>query len=373
MQLETKTNRFLLRWTPANLFMWLSLLGIVTNVFMLKSSADPAAKFGVIGVTIVLIFLWSLFFFGDKNIRYTLIIPGFIILFCVTSIPAVFLLYLSVFDVSLLNFKGDWSFVGLTNYVYFFTKDKLFYAAIIRTVEYMVIVLGLQIVIGMCLALLLQREFRGRSFVSSVLVIPVMTCPIVIAMLWKYMYSSYNGFINLVLKDLGFAEVPWLTNQPLPYVSDIPILGDFLVTHLNANIGFVSAIIVNIWQWTPFVYLMFLAGLSALPREPYEAAKVDGANSWKTFWHITFPMLRPVIGVVFLIRIIDLMKVYDQIWALFGDSVTMRTLNIHIFSVGLTGQDYSRGAALSIIVLVFIIMVSLVFSGIGKWISKRGA
>ncbi|GGI44887.1 sugar ABC transporter permease [Paenibacillus marchantiophytorum] len=364
MQLENRK--------PAILFLLLSVMGIVTNIFALTSNIDPAAKFSIIGVTIVFIFLWSLFFFGDKFIRYTLTIPSFIILFCVTSIPAIFLLYLSVFDVSLLNFKGDWSFVGLTNYIYFFTKDKLFYAAVIRTVEYMVIVLMLQIVIGMCLALLLQREFRGRSLVSTILVIPVMTCPIVIAMLWKYMYSSYNGFINLVLNKLGFAEVPWLTNQPLPFIDSIPVIGDFLIKHLNANIGFVSAIIVNIWQWTPFVYLMFLAGLSSLPREPFEAAKVDGASSWRTFWHLTFPMLRPVIGVVILIRIIDLMKVYDQIWALFGDSVAMRTLNIHIFSVGLTGQDYSKGAALSIIVLLFIIAVSFVFSGIGKWVSTRG-
>jgi multiple sugar transport system permease protein len=361
------------RSAPAYLFLCLSILGLVTTIFALQSEMAPAAKFGLIGVTVVFVFLWSLFFFGDKHIRYTLVIPGFMILFLVTSVPAIFLLYLSVFDVSLLNFKGDWSFVGFANYTYFLTKDKLFYGAIIRTIEYMVIVLGLQMVIGMGLALLLQREFRGRSFVSSILVIPVMTCPIVIAMLWKYMYSSYNGFINLALKSVGIGEVPWLTNQPLPLISDIPGIGHFLVTYLNANIGFAAAIIVNIWQWTPFVYLMFLAGLSALPREPYEAAKVDGANVWQTYWHITFPLLRPVIGVVFLIRIIDLMKVYDQIWALFGDSVTMRTLNIHIFSTGLTGQDYSKGAALSILVLLLIIGISVLFSSIGKWVSKRGA
>jgi multiple sugar transport system permease protein len=356
-----------------HIFLLLCIASAIGSAFIIQSEMENAAKLGMVVLSALFGFLWLLFFLGDKYIRYTMILPGLMTVLAVTTLPIVFLLILSVFNVSLLNFNGDWKFVGLNNYLYFLTTDTLFFPAMIRTFEYTVLVLGFQLVIGMILALILQKEFKGRSFVSSILVIPVMASPIVIAMLWKYMYSSFNGFINLALKAMGLPTYNWLTNEPLPFIKDLPLIGSFLVEHLNANYGFLSAVIVNVWQWTPFVYLMLLAGLSSLPREPYEAAKVDGANGWQTFWNITFPLLKPVLSVVILIRMIDLMKVYDQIYALFGDSVTMRTLNLHIFSVGLSSQDYSKGAALSVIVLLLIIGLSLLFSGISKWVSKKGA
>lgn len=355
-----------------HIFLLLCFASAIVSGIVVQSEMDGAAKLGLISLTVLFGCLWLLFFLGDKYVRYTMILPGLIIVLAVTTLPIIFLLILSVFNVSLLNFNGDWRFVGLNNYLYFLTTDTLFFPAMIRTFEYTILVLGFQLVIGMILALVLQKEFKGRSFVSSILVIPVMASPIVIAMLWKYMYSSFNGLINLVLKSIGLPTYNWLTNEPLPFIEKIPLIGNFLVVHLNANFGFLSAVMVNVWQWTPFVYLMLLAGLSSLPREPYEAAKVDGANGWQTFWNITFPLLKPVLSVVILIRMIDLMKVYDQIYALFGNSVTMRTLNLHIFSVGLTNQDYSRGAALSVIVLLLIIGFSLLFSGISKWVSKKG-
>lgn len=329
-------------------------------------------SFAAVALTMLAGYLFVLFTLGDKYLHYTMMIPGVMIILAVTLLPILFLFYLSVHNVTLLNFNKTWEFVGLENFLYFFTQDKLFFPAFIRTVQYMLVVLVLQLVLGMGLALLLQKKFFGRSLVSSVLVIPVMASPIVIAMLWKYMFGSTNGFINLVLEALNLPTVNWLTNTPLPFVESIPVIGPFLVNHLNANIGFLSTVIVNVWQWTPFVFLMFLAGLSALPKEPYEAAKVDGASPWQTFWMITFPLMKPVIGVVVLIRVIDLMKVYDQIWALFGDSVVMRTLNIHIFSVGLSTQNYSRGAALSLIVLATVILMYTAFNWFSDWISRRG-
>jgi multiple sugar transport system permease protein len=107
---------------------------------------------------------------------------------------------------------------------------------------------------------------------------------------------------------------------------------------------------------------MVLAGINSLPKEPFEAAYVDGANTWQQFRNITLPLLKPVMNVIILMRLIDLMKVYDQIYALFGDNITTRTLNIHIFAIGLTNQNYGRGSALSIIVLLFIVTITKVLT-----------
>ena len=226
---------------------------------------------------------------GDKYIKYTLIMPSVVLMFAVTIVPLAFLITMSVTDVKLMNFNRAWRFVGLQNYIHFFTKDKLFFPALFRTLEYTLLALITQLIIGVALALLLQRKFVGRNLVSSFLIIPVMTCPIVIAMLWKSMMNSQTGVINNIIRRFGGEGVHWLTNDPLTWIQKIPLIGGFLVSQANATTGFLSILIVNTWQWTPFVFLMILAGLNSLPREPFEAAAVDGASQWQVFRYVTLP------------------------------------------------------------------------------------
>jgi len=336
----------------------LSLATVLAFVF----SAGLTTKVLLIMCTTTSLFVGMIILLGDKYIKYTLVTPSIIIMLAVTLVPMIFLLVMSVTDVKLLNFNRKWNFVGLDNYLYFFTKDRLFWPTLVRTFEYTVLALLTQLVLGLGLAVLFQRHFVGRNLVSSFLIIPVMTCPIVIAMLWKSMMNSETGVLNVLLRKLGGSGINWLTNEPLVWIQNIPLVGPFLVSNANANIGFVSMILVNTWQWTPFVFLMVLAGINSLPKEPFEAAYVDGANTWQQFRNITLPLLKPVMNVIILMRLIDLMKVYDQIYALFGDNITTRTLNIHIFAIGLTNQNYGRGSALSIIVLLFIVTITKVLT-----------
>ena len=336
----------------------LSLATVLAFVF----SAGLTTKVLLIMCTTTSLFVGMIILLGDKYIKYTLVTPSIIIMLAVTLVPMIFLLVMSVTDVKLLNFNRTWNFVGLDNYLYFFTKDRLFWPTLVRTFEYTVLALLTQLVLGLGLAVLFQRHFIGRNLVSSFLIIPVMTCPIVIAMLWKSMMNSETGVLNVLLRKLGGSGINWLTNEPLVWIQNIPLVGPFLVSNANANIGFVSMILVNTWQWTPFVFLMVLAGINSLPKEPFEAAYVDGANTWQQFRNITLPLLKPVMNVIILMRLIDLMKVYDQIYALFGDNITTRTLNIHIFAIGLTNQNYGRGSALSIIVLLFIVTITKVLT-----------
>jgi len=335
---------------------------MLATVLAFVFSAGLTAKVLLILCTAASVFVGLIVLLGDKYIKYTLVTPSIIIMLVVTLVPMIFLLVMSVTDVKLLNFNRTWKFVGLDNYIYFFTKDRLFWPTLIRTFEYTVLALLTQLVLGLGLAVLFQRHFIGRNLVSSFLIIPVMTCPIVIAMLWKSMMNSETGVLNVLLRKLGGSGINWLTNEPLAWIQEIPLIGPFLVSNANANIGFVSMILVNTWQWTPFVFLMVLAGINSLPKEPFEAAYVDGANTWQQFRNITLPLLKPVMNVIILMRLIDLMKVYDQIYALFGDNITTRTLNIHIFAIGLTNQNYGRGSALSIIVLLFIVTITKVLT-----------
>lgn len=344
---------------------------MLATVLAFVFSAGLTAKVLLILCTTTSLFVGLIVLLGDRYIKYTLVTPSIIIMLVVTLVPMIFLLVMSVTDVKLLNFNRTWKFVGLDNYLYFFTKDRLFWPTLIRTFEYTVLALLTQLVLGLGLAVLFQRHFIGRNLVSSFLIIPVMTCPIVIAMLWKSMMNSETGVLNVLLRKLGGSGINWLTNEPLVWIQNIPLIGPFLVSNANANIGFVSMILVNTWQWTPFVFLMVLAGINSLPKEPFEAAYVDGANTWQQFRNITLPLLKPVMNVIILMRLIDLMKVYDQIYALFGDNITTRTLNIHIFAIGLTNQNYGRGSALSIIVLLFIVTITKVLTSFNEKIDIK--
>lgn len=356
-------------------WIWLSLFGalLLATVIVYAMAADTTIKATLTLLTLLVLFTGLIVVLGDRWIKYTLVLPSVVVMFAVTVVPLAFLIVMSVTNVKLSNFNKTWDFVGLQNFIYFFTKDRLFFPTLVRTFEYTAFALITQIIVGIALALLLQKPFKMRNLVSSFLVIPVMTCPIVIAMLWKSMMNSQTGIINNIMISLGGTGVNWLTNEPLSWIQSIPVIGEWIVKNLNANIGFLSLLLVNTWQWTPFVFLMILSGLNSMSKEPFEAAVVDGANGWQTFWNVTFPLLKPVMSVVILMRLIDLMKVYDQIYTMFGDNITMRTLNIHIFSIGLTNQDYGRGSALSIIVLVFIILITKMFMAFNNRIGeKRG-
>jgi multiple sugar transport system permease protein len=178
------------------------------------------------------------------------------------------------------------------------------------------------------------------------------------------MFNLDLGFINQLFQTLRINRQPWLTSTPLPFISNIPIIGQVLVKHFNANYAFMCIIFVEVWYMTPFVFIVLLAGLRSLPAEPFEAAKIDGANVIQMFQKITLPLLRPVILVVLLLRLIGAMKAFEGIWALFGSAVETRTLNIHIYTVGAVENYYSRGAALSVILLLISIGITIIYNRI---------
>jgi multiple sugar transport system permease protein len=328
----------------------LSLLPFPTSIKITSASA----------VFLVLFVLW-LPRVPERLFPYALSVPSLLILMAITLVPIGFLVWVSLHRVTLVNFRKDWPFTGLDNYLFLAREDPLFIPCLVRSLQLLFFGLIFQLVLGMGLAVLLNRKFRFRNLVGTVLLLPVMTNSIVIGMLWKYMLSYYNGFINLLLIKFGIPAQPWLTNQVLPGVSRLPVVGAWLGQNLNLNFAFFSIIATNTWQWTPMVFLLLSAGLASLPSEPFEAAKVDGASGWQTFRYLTLPMLKPVIKVVLVIRGIDIMKTFGMIWALFGNASITSTLNIHIHTVGLYTHNYGRSSALSLLVVGLTLLLYLLF------------
>ena len=336
---------------------------LLTGVAIYLWQADLApAALGMVTLALLCGYAFILMHFGDRFLRYTLVLPTTLLLVVVSVLPIGYLIYLSLRDITMISFRSGGSFVGLANYIDLLTDDPLFWSSLLLTVEYVVLNLALQVLLGLALALLLSNSFHGRNFVNTALLVPIMTTPIVVATLWKYLLNFDNGGINLMLERFfGLQPVPWLTNNGLPWVEALPGVGPWLVQNLNLNYALLSITLVNVWQWTPFVFLLLYAGLQALPGDVYEAARVDGASYWQTVRHVTLPLLAPVITVVVLVRLVDLMKVFDQVWALFGNAPFARTLNIHIYTLGLMNQNYGQGAALSVLTFGLSLVISIAF------------
>jgi multiple sugar transport system permease protein len=221
------------------------------------------------------------------------------------------------------------------------------------------------------MALGLNREFRGKGLFVTLMLLPFMVSPIVSGLLWKSLLSFDNGLVNQLLRLVSLQPQPWLTDQALPPIKALPGVGPWLVDHLNLKYNFVSILITDVWGATPFVFIVMLAGLHSLPKEPYEAAVIDGASAWQILRFITLPLLKALIVTVVLIRAMDAMKVYASIWALFGNSRLTSTLNIHLGTLATVRFEYGRAGALSI--LVVLLVTILVISFLQQRKGERGA
>jgi multiple sugar transport system permease protein len=228
--------------------------------------------------------------------------------------------------------------VGLENYVRIFTDDPRFADAFWRTVYFTVMAVVLQTVLGVAIALIFNRNFLGKGVVRTLFLFPMVATPVAIALVWMMMYNPVLGVLRYFLDIVGLPPVEWVSNRRLV----IPAL-----------------VIVDTWQWTPLITLMTLAGLSALPTEPYEAAVIDGANGWQILRFVTLPLLRPVIVVAVLFRTIDAIKTFDIIYVMTqgGPAFASETLNIYVFQTGF--NYFHLGYASSLLIVLFIIVMSV--------------
>ena len=277
---------------------------------------------------------------GERNLVFLFLLPAVVCLILITVYPFVSLIHLSTCKY-VLSERGGRPFVGFENYVRLFSHAR-FWSSMRITFIYALMAVGLEFFLGLGIALVLSRELKGRNVLIPLLIVPLGVTPIVASLVWKILYNSQFGLINYLLSVVGISPPLWLSHPQW---------------------ALVSLVIVDTWRWTPLMMLIFLGGLSAIPRESYEAGVVDGASKWQIFLYITLPLLRPIIAVALFIRIMDVFKAFDIIYGLTqgGPGRATETMNIWLLLVSLRYYDFGLGAALAFVMLFLVIGICTLF------------
>lgn len=271
--------------------------------------------------------------------------PALALLVILVAYPLVNNLIMAFQDVPASLEGGE--FIGFGNFIEI-SQDERFWNATLRTVIYSVGSVAIQLVLGIAYALLLNQHFRGRGIVRALFLIPMIATPVAVAMVWRLMFQPDLGLFATIGSFFGLPSIPFLSD---------PLL------------ALPSLMLVDVWQWTPFIALLVLAGLSGLPTETQEAAMVDGANAWQRFWHITLPSLRPVIAVAAVTRLIEAMRTFDPIYVITGGGPGQATETLNIYAYNLAFQFLDPGYAAAVVVLFVLVM--LLFSFVIIRLSRR--
>ena len=226
------------------------------------------------------------------------------------------------------------AFVGLQNYRNLI-GDANFLSSLETTLVFTISATGLEFVLGLGLALLLKQEFSFQGTIRSSLIVPMAIAPVVVGIIWRLLYNADVGLFSFAAQALTGHSVSVLSSTTLA----LPAL-----------------ILVDVWEWTPFMFLLLLAGIQSLPQEPFEAARVDGASAWNIFLQLTMPMLRPVIVVALLIRALDAFTVFDQVFVLTqggpGTATEVATLMVYKTAFRFSQFGYAASMAVALLVLV---------------------
>lgn len=277
--------------------------------------------------------------FSGKREGRAFLAPTVLLLLALTVFPFIFSLWLTFSKVS---FVGGLSIhlVGFRNWARLFS-DERFWNASSNTVFFVVLAVGLEYVLGLGLAILLsQSNIRGRSFFRVLFLTPMMLAPIAVGYMGRMMFNQTRGPVNHILTHLGLPAVAWLT---------------------DTGIAMYSIILMDVWQWTPFMFLILFAGLQTIPSGFLEAARVDGASRWQLFRHIIFPLLAPASLAAILIRVLEAFKVIDTIYIMTGGGPGISTESMTLFgySIGLTTFDLAYGSTIAFSLFVMVLVLSI--------------
>ena len=270
----------------------------------------------------------------DKRLKWFFTVPTIIFVLAMVLFPIIYTLVLS-FHSWRMSANIPWEYVGLQNYIDLFS-DSRFPMAIGRTFIFTAIALTIEMILGIGIALFLNRRFFGKNFVKTAFLIPMVATPVAIGMVWKLMYDPNIGILDYILKSMGMPTVNFL--------------GD-------SNIALYSLIVVDIWEWTPQVMLIVLAGITSISTEPFESAMVDGATPWQVTWHITLPLLRPTIFTAFLLRLIDVLKTFDFMYSMTQGGPGYATETMNILSYRQAFEFMQFGSASSMLIVFFVVVM----------------
>jgi multiple sugar transport system permease protein len=275
---------------------------------------------------------------GDRLSYGLLMAPSFGLLFLLTVVPLIFSVGVSLFNYNILT-PNTFRFNGIDNFLRAF-NDRYFWKSVrISLIQVTGTVAG-QMVVGMLVALLLSREFKGVKLLRGLYIVPMMITPVVSGLMWRMLFNTDLGMINYLLSVVGIGRVNWL--------------GD-------STMALITVIITDIWMSTPFVTTILLAGIQSISKDYYEAARVDGANIFRQYFHITLPLLKPMILLSVLFRAMDAIRRFDSIMAMTGGGPgnATETLNLYAYNQGFSNWYIGYSSAISFIMLVIIFSLSI--------------
>jgi multiple sugar transport system permease protein len=269
-----------------------------------------------------------------RRIYYLFIAPALLVIGAVIIFPWLYTLWMSAFDWTIGSAAH---YVGLGNYHKLFTNQR-FGEAILHTFYFTALAVAGPLVLGTAAAMVFHREFPFRGVLRGVFVMPMMATPVAVALVWTMMFHPQQGVLNYLLSLVGVPPSLWVYSPTLV----IP-----------------SLVLVEVWHWTPLVMLIVLGGLAALPTEPYESARLDGASEWQLFRYITLPLVAPFIVVAAVIRTIDALKTFDTIYVITGGGpgTASETINLYLYLQAFA--FYNIGTASAVVVVFFVIVLAL--------------
>lgn len=281
----------------------------------------------------------------DKHLKFLFILPILLFIAFMVVYPLAYTFRMSFYSYSMSAVKPP-KFVGLKNYITMFTDTK-FSNACKLTLIFSAGCLVFQTVLGLALALFLNREFRLRGLSRTLSLLPVVATPVAIAMVWKMMYDPALGILNMIITSLGYDPVAFLGNP----VTALP-----------------SLMAIEIWENTPQVMLICMGGLAGIPTDSIEAAKIDGASDWQVLKKITLPLLSPTLLAAVTLRLIDVMKAYDIIYSTTqgGPGISTQTINVLAYRQAFENFRFGDASATVTVFVIVLVIVTLLFNIIRK-------
>jgi multiple sugar transport system permease protein len=274
--------------------------------------------------------------------------PAALVLAAVVVFPTIFLYYISLTNYDLSIGWQAKKFVWFGNYAYLFSEDPLFWKSFLITFIFVISTVSAEFILGMLVALGLNKIQRGRRLLLSLIIIPMVCTPSIIALMWKLMLNTEYGVLNFLLRLIGLSNVNWL----------------------GMKMALPSVILVDIWEWTPFMVLMLFAALQSIPEEPLEAARVDGASNVQIFFYVKLPMMMRIALIAVILRLVDSFKIFDTIYALTqgGPGSATEVFSMRIFRIGFQHTNWiGRASAYAVII---ILVLSPLFSKFTKLIKE---
>ncbi len=266
--------------------------------------------------------------------------PAIVLLLLLAIFPFVFTIMLAFGRVSLVGGLSI-EFGTLRNWATLLADDRFWNAARV-TVSFVVVSVAIQYVLGLNLALLVNRRLPGITFFRVLFILPMTLTPIAVGYMWRMLFNESIGPLSDLLARAGFGSVPWLS---------------------QGRYALASLIAVDVWHWTPFVMILLLAGLQAVPQEVVEAATVDGASAWQRFRFVVFPLLVPTSLAAIVLRSLEAAKIVDEVYILTGGGpgTSTETLTLYAYNVGLQGFNLAYGATIAIALFLGVLILTMVF------------